>query len=58
MFMQTGGAALYFKVQHFKAKSQVKASWLISNLSMFEPYTIKDLMGSFSWKHSHLEQIK
>lgn len=57
-FMQTWGAALYFKVQHFKAKSQVKTSSLISNHCQFEPYTIKDFMGSFSWKHSHLEKIR
>lgn len=56
--METWGAVLYFKVQHFKAKRQLKASWLIANHGQFEPYTIKDLMGNFSWKHSHLEQIK
>lgn len=56
--MQTWGAALYFKVQHFKAKSQMKASWLISNHCQCEPYTIKNFMGTFPWKHSHLEQIR
>lgn len=56
--MQTWDGALNFKVQPFKAKCQVKASWLISNHCHSEPYTMKDFMGSFSWKHSHLEQIR